>query len=151
MRTGYKVYDIMTTNPVKIEIDASIKDCAELMTKKDVGSVMVMKNKKFVGIITEKDIVLKVVQKDVVPSKITAEKVMTPLKDVVSIEPDKDIYDALVVMKENNIRRLPVMKGSVLHGLITNKDILRIQPELFDMIFDSFELREQKRKLNLID
>jgi CBS domain-containing protein len=42
---------------------------------------------------------------------------MTPLKDIISIEPEKDIHEAMVVMKENEIRRLPVMKGKVLHGL----------------------------------
>jgi signal-transduction protein with cAMP-binding, CBS, and nucleotidyltransferase domain len=151
MRTGYKVSDIMTANPVKIEADSNVQRCAELMKKQDVGSLIVVKNSKFAGILTEQDIIIKVVLKDTLPSKITVEKIMTPLKDIISIEPNKDIYDALVLMKENDLKRLPVMTGKTLNGLITNKDILRIQPDLFDLIVDTLDLREEKRKLDLLD
>jgi CBS domain-containing protein len=151
MRTGYKVSDIMTASPIKIEADSTMQQCAEIMKKHDVGSLIVVKNSKFAGILTDQDIIFKVVLKDTLPSKITVEKIMTPLKDIISIEPDKDIYDALVLMKENDLKRLPVMKGKTLHGLITNKDILRIQPDLFDLIVDTLDLREEKRKLDLLD
>ncbi len=151
MKTGYKVSDIMTASPIKIESDSNVQQCAEIMTKQNVGSLIVMKKGKFIGFLTDEDIIHKVVLKDVLPSKITVDKIMTPLKDIVSIEPDKDIYDALAMMKENDVRRLPVMKSNNLHGLITNKDILRIQPDLFDLVADTLDLREEKRKLNLLD
>jgi signal-transduction protein with cAMP-binding, CBS, and nucleotidyltransferase domain len=151
MRTGYKVSDIMTENPVKINASSDVQECAALMEKKGVGSLIVMKGAKFAGILTDEDIISKVVKKDILPSKITVEKIMTPLKDIISIEPGKDIYDALVIMKENDIRRLPVMTGRKFHGLITNKDILKIQPDLFDLFVDTLELREEKRKLDLLE
>ncbi len=151
MRTGYKVYDIMTANPIKIDADASSQDCAELMVKHRIGSIIIVKKDKFVGIVTEEDLVHKIVLKDLVASSVPINKIMTPLKDIISIEPDKDIHEAMVVMKENEIRRLPVMKGKVLHGLITSKDILRVQPDLFELVADTFELREEDRKLKFID
>lgn len=151
MRTGYKVLDIMTASPVKIDADQSAKDCAELMAKHGIGSIIIVRKDKFVGIVTEEDLVHKIVMKDLVASVIPVNKIMTPLKDIISIEPDKDVHDALVVMKENEIRRLPVMKGNILHGLITSKDILRIQPDLFELVVDTFELREADRKLKFAD
>ncbi|MFA6072549.1 MAG: CBS domain-containing protein [Candidatus Woesearchaeota archaeon] len=151
MKTGYKISDIMTASPIKIDYDATVKECAELMTKKEVGSLLIFKNTKFIGIMTEEDIITKVVKNDLLPSKIRVINIMTPLKDIISIEPNKDIYDALTLMKENNIRRLPVMIKDKLQGLITFKDIMRIQPDLFDMIVDSFELKEEKRKLQFLD
>ncbi|MGV8169140.1 MAG: cyclic nucleotide-binding/CBS domain-containing protein [Candidatus Nanoarchaeia archaeon] len=151
MRTGYKVSDIMTVNPVKIDSEASVKECAELMTKKEVGSLLIVKGAKFSGILTEEDVIIKVVAKDILPSKIKAREIMTPLKDIISIEPDKDIYDALVLMKESDVRRLPVMMKDKLQGIITMKDIMRIQPDLFDLVVDSYDLREEKRKLQLLD
>jgi CBS domain-containing protein len=151
MKTGYKVYDLMTVNPVKVDSDDSTRDCAELMKKKAVGSLLVMKGNNFLGIVTDDDIIVKVVAKDLVPSKIKVKDIMTPKKNIISIEPDKDIYDALVMMKEEDVRRLPVMTKDKLQGLITFKDIMRIQPDLFDTVSDSFELREQKRKLQLLD
>lgn len=151
MRTGYKVSDIMTANPIKIGEDASAKDCAELMAKHGIGSIIIVKKDKFVGIVTEEDLVHKIVMKDLAASAVPVKKIMTPLKDIISIEPDKDVHDALVVMKENEIRRLPVMKGNSLHGLITSKDILRIQPDLFELVVDTFELREADRKLKFAD
>jgi predicted transcriptional regulator len=63
MRTGYKVYDIMTANPIKIDADASSQDCAELMVKHRIGSIIIVKKDKFVGIVTEEDLVHKIVLK----------------------------------------------------------------------------------------
>ena len=151
MKTGYRVSDIMTANPIKMDADESAKDCAALMAKHGVGSTIIVKKDKFVGIVTEEDLVHKIVLKDLAASAVPVNKIMTPLKDIISIEPDKDVHDALVVMKENDIRRLPVMKGNTLHGLITSKDILRIQPDLFELVVDTFELREADRKLKFAD
>lgn len=151
MESGYKVSDIMTANPLKMDADLSARDCAEMMNEHQVGSILITKGNKFAGIVTEEDLVQKVVLQDLVASKVQLSKIMTPLKNIISIEPNKDIQEAIVVMKENDIRRLPVMNGSSLQGLITSKDILRIQPELFELLVETFELREANRKLQLID
>lgn len=151
MKTGYKVSDLMTASPIKLDILSTAKDCAEIMEKNDVGSVLITKNNKLAGIVTEEDLVKKVVKNDLIASKVPIVKIMTSVKDIISIEPNKDIHDALVVMKENDIRRLPVMTKNELHGLITSKDILKIQPDLFELLADTFELRESKRKLNLLE
>jgi signal-transduction protein with cAMP-binding, CBS, and nucleotidyltransferase domain len=151
MKTGYRVSDIMTANPIKIDEEETVQRCAETMVKNGLGSIIVIKKDKFVGIVTEEDLVQKIVVKDIVASTLKVKKIMTPLKDIISIEPDKDLHDAMIMMKENDVRRLPVVKGNVLHGLITTKDVLRIQPDLFELVVDTYDLREMDRKGKYID
>ncbi len=54
--------------------------------------------------------------------------------------------DALNVMRENDIRHLPAEEGGKIIGFITMKDILKIEPQLFDLIAEKIELQEENRK-----
>ena len=73
-------------------------------------------------------------------------KIMTPLNDMVTVDPGMDVFDALTVMRENDVRHLPVLDNGKLVGFITVKDILRIQPDLFELIVEKYEIRESHRK-----
>jgi len=142
MKSGYKVADAMTVNPVSINPDTTLLECAKLMSEKHVGAVVV-KNWNSVGILTEQDIVRKAVANGVdVNEKV---KGFTET-NLITINPDADIYDALIKMRDNNIRHLPVVESNEMVGLLTIKDILKIEPQLFDLIVEKFELREESRK-----
>lgn len=144
MKTGYKVMDAMTTKPVSISHDTTLLDCAREMDEKHVGAVVVKDNEQSLGIITEQDIIRKVVAKGINP---LTEKVRDYMeKKLITVSPDKDIYDALILMRDNNIRHLPVVDESKMVGLLTIKDILKIEPQLFDLIVEKFEIREASRK-----
>ncbi|MBW2970751.1 CBS domain-containing protein [Candidatus Woesearchaeota archaeon] len=56
------------------------------------------------------------------------------------------MYDSLVLMRDYNIRHLPVVHKKELVGYLTIKDILKIEPQLFELIVEKFELREEHRK-----
>ena len=62
-----------------------------------------------------------------------------PYSSVVTISPEKDVFEALVTMRNNDIRHLPVVKGNELLGFLTLKDVLKIQPELFDILLEKVE------------
>ena len=132
----YFVRDIMTTTPVTIQDKESAKKCADVMSSKEVGSLLVMKKDVFVGIITEKDLVVKVVSSGVDPSKISVKDVMTPVKNLISIESGRSVYTAMYLMNNNDVRRLPVLDDGVLKGLVTMKDIFGIEPDLLENMFD---------------
>lgn len=149
MKTGYLVADIMTTKPVTVSSDTTVQECAAAMKQSDVGSVLVMERDEIKGILTEKDIIFKVTIDNADNSKVTAKEIMTSKDKMTSISPEKDIYDALIVMKENLVRRLPVLEGDDLKGLITINDILKIEPDLFDIMVEKISLREETRKLNV--
>ncbi len=149
MKTGYKVCDIMTKKPIEVTPNTSIVDCARIMAENHVGSLLVGENKKLLGLLTEKDIVRKIVARGFNLEKINARDAMNT--KFISIAPEKDIYDALVIMRDHNIRQLPVISGKTVVGYLTGKDILKIQPQLFELLADKIELREQERKLGVLE
>lgn len=144
MKTGIKVSDAMTEQPITISPDLTLKKSAQLMAKKHIGALIIKKNHKVLGIITEKDMVRKGIAKGKDSVKTKVKEIMNT--KVNTIEPDKDIFDALKVMNDLNIRHLPVVQGKDMVGLLTLKDILKIQPDLFDLLVERFELREEERK-----
>jgi len=144
METDFKVIDAMTKNPIIVSPEISVQECAKMMNEKKVGSVVVMENTKLVGIVTEKDIVSKVVAsgKDVKETKV--QNIMCV--DIVTIEPSAGLFDAINMMAELDIRHLPVSHNGEFMGFLTEKDILKIEPALFEILVDSIELREEYRK-----
>ncbi len=145
MKTGYKVCDVMTLKPVSVSPKTSIVECGSVMAKNHVGSLVVRSGVAIVGLVTEKDIVRKVVAKNLDPKKTLVEEIM--LRKFPVISPEKDVYDALVLMRDKNIRQVPVMDGRNMVGFLTGKDILKVQPQLFELLAEKIELREQDRKL----
>ena len=143
MKSGYKVADAMTMNPISINPYITLLECAKIMSEKHVGTVVVKDNEHSIGILTEQDIVRKAVAKGVNVNEKVKDFMETKL---ITISLDADIYDALIKMRDNNIRHLPVIQDNEMVGLLTIKDILKIEPSLFDLIVEKFELREESRK-----
>ena len=56
------------------------------------------------------------------------------------------MFEALIRMRDLNIRHLPVVDDKKLIGLLTLKDVLKIEPQLFELLVEKFELREEGRK-----
>ena len=146
MQTGYKVIDVMTNKPVVAEKTDSLRDAAKKMLDANVNSLLIKESDKAIGIITDEDLVRKVIAKGLDPKKTKIKDVMET--DLITISPGKDIYDAMQVMRDHNIRQLPVLEKGKLVGFLTAKDILKIQPELFDLFVEKYELKEEQRKLS---
>ena len=144
MKTGYKVYDCMTTKPISVTPDTSLEECASVMAKNHVGALVVKDNHESKGLITEQDIVRKVIAKGINPLAKNVRDFME--KRLITISPNDDIYDALIKMRDSNIRHLPVVGKGKMVGLLTLKDILKIEPSLFELVVEKFELREETRK-----
>jgi len=93
------------------------------MQAENIGAVIVMRRGSPAGIITEKDIIRKIIIDQKNPAKTTAEQIMsTPL---VWIESDETVADALELMRENNVRRLAVIRNGRLVGLVTERRLTR--------------------------
>lgn len=146
MQTGYKVIDVMTNKPVVAEKTDSLKDAAQIMMDSNVNSLLVKEGDKAIGIVTDEDLVRKVIAKGLDPKKTKIKDIMET--DLITIAPGKDIYEAMQVMRNHNIRQLPVIEKGKLVGFLTAKDILKIQPELFELYIEKYELREEQKKLS---
>ncbi len=145
MKTGYRVIDAMTRKPICINQDTDLKKCAQIMAEKHIGSLIVTDEKcNLIGFLSEQDIVRRVVARGINPIGVKAKEIMQ--KKIITITPEKDIYDALVKMRNNDIRHLPVIEGKKLLGLLTVKDVLKIQPQLFDFVVEKYHLREETKK-----
>jgi len=142
-----KVGDIMTRNFISASPDTSLINCARKMIKNRVGSLLLVEDKKLKGIITEKDIVWALTKKqgkglDKIPaSDITPKKLST-------IKPSATIDEAIARMKKMKFRRLPVMVNGTVIGILTLKDILKIEPDfLHPDYFNLNDIRELSDKL----
>ncbi|MEK6808547.1 MAG: CBS domain-containing protein [Nanoarchaeota archaeon] len=144
MKTGYKIADAMTERPIYATSAITLTECAKMMDDNHVGSLIIKDKDSLKGVITEQDIVRKAVAKGLDTDKTKVSDIMET--QLLTVKPDDDIYDALVLMRDYNIRQLPVMEKNKLLGLLTLKDILKIEPQLFDLVVEKFELREASRK-----
>lgn len=144
MKTGYKVHDCMTTKPISVSAEASLEECAKVMVQNHVGALVIKDDHHSKGLITEQDIVRKVIAKGTNPlTKKVKDFMETKL---ITTSPNDDIYDALIKMRDSNIRHLPVLDNGKMVGLLTLKDVLKIEPQLFELLVEKFELREETRK-----
>lgn len=131
-----KVGDAMTKSPIYISADATIHDCVQKMRNNEVGNLIILDGKKLRGIITERDIIYKVIAEKSDPSKIKAKDIMSD--DVATISPEEDIQKAIKRMRDISVRRLPVVENDKLVGVLSVKDVLRVEPQLFDIISEKF-------------
>jgi len=144
MKTGFHVGEAMTIDPVLIAPDTNLLEAAEIMSRCHVGSLIVKIKEELVGIITEQDMVRKGLAKDKKSSEIKVKEVMT--MDLRCISSGQDVFEALQMMRDYNIRHLPVVDDEKLVGLITAKDILKIQPDLFAILAEKIRIKEESRK-----
>ena len=135
----YCIGEAMSTKPVSVHPDDTLVKVAMIMRENDVGSVLVKNNGDLCGIVTEWDFVHKVAAKELNVAETYVRDIMA--KDLLTISPRMDVFDAIRLMKDADVRHLPVIESGKLVGYITMKDILRIQPELFEILSEKFDMQ----------
>ena len=117
-----KCREVMTKDPASCSASETVTKVAGLMKQHDVGSVPVVESDRLVGIVTDRDIVLKIVAGGRNPEQATVKEAMTP--NPVSCKEDDDLEYALRVMKERQVRRMPIVDGrGRLTGIIAQADV----------------------------
>lgn len=119
-----KVNELMTPNAQAIWLTESLADAAKLMWKNDCGVLPIIKDgRKVIGMITDRDICMAVAMRDTNPSHVSVEEVMTG--QVFSVNSDDDVEQALQLMQEHKVRRLPVVNPEgELEGILSMNDIV---------------------------
>lgn len=123
-----KVKELMTPNAKAIWLTESLADAARLMWENDCGVLPIIKDEKVIGLITDRDICMAAAMRDRNPSGISVEEVMTG--QVYAVNPEDNIDEALQIMQQHQIRRLPVLNPEgALAGILSMNDIvLHAQP-----------------------
>ncbi len=110
---------IPTVNP-----STPVVEIAKIMVTEDIGSVVIARDDaEPLGIITEKDLVRRVLYAGKDPREVVAQEVMS--SPLVTISHNRTVDDALKIMRDNNVRRLIVLKDENLFGLLTERRLLR--------------------------
>ena len=110
----------MTQSVVTAEASDTLERVAELMRDRNVGSVVVCEGGRPVGVITDRDLALAVVADAVEADASAGEHASRPL---VTGEVEMDIEEAVALMVQHHIRRLPVTAGEELVGIVTIDDL----------------------------
>lgn len=117
-----KVEDFMTKGVLTIDSERTVAEAAELMSLKEVDDIVVTSVEMPRGIVTERDFVRRVVAKRRSLDTRISDVMSTPL---ITIEPDASLNEAARIMISNRIRRLPVVEGHKLVGIIVVADFAR--------------------------
>jgi len=117
------VSSIMTREVLTVDSSETIRTALKRMVKEDVGSLIVTESGKAVGIITERD-VTRVAASSSDPSFFESKVGYLMKSSLLAVGPETSIWDALKIMLNKGIRRLPVMRNDQLLGIITERDIV---------------------------
>ena len=115
------VRDTMTADPRSIGASASVVEAARLMREEHIGSLPITNDDTLVGMITDRDITTRVVAEAADPKTTSVGDVYS--RDLISVEPDKDLEEAVQLMARHQVRRLPVVENGRLVGIVAQADI----------------------------
>src|SRR4051794_10321983 len=103
------IRDLMTSNPKVVGPDKPVAEAAKLMKQADVGIVPIVDDQnRLVGTITDRDITLRVVAEEKDPKSTTVSEIAS--QDLVTVDPQQDLDEALRLMAQHQVRRLPVVE-----------------------------------------
>jgi CBS domain-containing protein len=118
------IRDFMTKNPRSLESGANVVEAARVMRDEDAGIVPVVEGDKLVGAVTDRDIAIRVVAEGKSPESVTVGEIAS--RDLVTIDPQQDLDEALRLMARHQVRRLPVVEeDGKLVGIVAQADIAR--------------------------
>jgi CBS domain-containing protein len=115
------VRDAMTKKVRSVTPTESIVGAARLMREENVGSLPVVQGERLVGVLTDRDIVTRTVAEGRDPESVTAGEVAS--SELVTARPDQDLDEALDLMAQEQVRRLPVVEDGQLVGILAQADV----------------------------
>jgi len=123
MLSAVLVRDIMSKNVKTVKPDSKLREVLEKMVKFNISSVIVISRDRPIGIVTERDFLKSIAGPVLDLDVMEAKNVMS--MPLVTVDEDADIEEASRLMLKNKIKKLAVVKGDSLAGVITSSDIVR--------------------------
>jgi CBS domain-containing protein len=122
-----QIRDVMTSNPTTVERSTSVLEAAKVMAGEDVGPLPVTDGGRLVGIVTDRDVVVRVLAEERDPQSTTVGDICS--SDLVTVTPEDELDQALRKMASAQVRRLPVVEGDRIIGIVAQADVARQAPE----------------------
>jgi CBS domain-containing protein len=120
-RRGELIRDVMTPEPITVTPTMTIEQAARRMRDAGIGNVVVQNGSQITGILTDRDIVVRAVAEGWHPGETPVGEVAS--LDLTTVSPDDTIDDAVVLMRERSIRRLPVVEHGRPVGIVSLGDL----------------------------
>jgi CBS domain-containing protein len=117
------IENLMIRSVVTLPSCASVYEAVKLMNKNKIGCLVVVYNGEIVGILTERDLLERVLEKCRDPKEIAVSQIMT--EHVIVGKPNMELSEATRIMFENGVKKLPIIDGKNLVGIVTLTDIAR--------------------------
>jgi CBS domain-containing protein len=114
---------VMSKTVRTVDSGKSLREALRLMVEYDIGSIVVTHRGRPVGIITERDIVKRLGGRG--PEGLDRKTGAIASKPLITIDPEVEVWKAFAKMLRKKIRRLPVMRGGALVGIVTERDLLK--------------------------
>jgi len=140
------VGDVMARSYISVKPDTDLLKCAKEIVKNKVNNLIVKEKNILRGILTSRDILWAITKKPSLNLK-EIRAIDISVRKVAVIKPSADISQALAKMRNLNFRRLPVLSKGQIIGVITLKDIFRVDPSLYTEAGELNRIREEERKL----
>lgn len=115
------VRDVMSTRLVTVPADTTILQVAKMMEQGGIGAVFVKQDKIPVSIITDRDYAIRVTVNECAPDTRVDKIASSPL---ITVDSDEGIAEAAAIMKRKKIRKLAVIEGGKIVGIITSTNIV---------------------------
>ncbi|HMK95522.1 MAG TPA: CBS domain-containing protein [Candidatus Limnocylindrales bacterium] len=136
-----KVRDLMVKKVISLEAHASTHQAVKVMNENKIGCLVILRNGQTVGILTERDLLERVLEKCKNPKDTYVFEAMT--SNIITGNPEMEIPEAARVMFENKVKKLPIVDGNKLVGIVTLTDIARaasVDEETIDLVENLFNL-----------
>jgi len=129
----------MRRNVKTVRTDDSVHAAVLKMNKFQIGSVIVTNNGRAVGIITERNILERIVEPRLDPGTIWAKDIMS--SPLVTVGPNDAIEEAAKIMAQKRIKKLPVVEGDKIVGVVSTSDIVRANPTQIGILEELLRVR----------
>jgi CBS domain-containing protein len=118
---GQKIRDVMTPDPITLEAGATAREAARCMRDHDVGDVLLREGDRLCGIVTDRDLVVRcLAEGDAALDRPLAELCSSGLA---TLPPDAEVEEAIRLMRENAVRRIPIVEGERAVGIVSLGDL----------------------------
>jgi CBS domain-containing protein len=126
---GTKISEVMTQRPRAVTAQMTVREAARLMDEEDVGSLPVVdEGERLIGIVTDRDVAVRVVGRGLDSDTTVVGDVAT--RDVAALTPEHDLDDALRLMAQEQVRRVPiVVRENQLVGMLAQADVAHVGKE----------------------
>lgn len=119
---GQKIRDLMTGAPVALDVGATVSEAARQMKERNVGDVLVTRDGKLCGIVTDRDLVVRCLAQDDGDSRSKAIGDFCT-EELVTLAPDAEVTEAIRVMQDHAVRRIPIVDHDRTVGVVSLGDL----------------------------